>query len=156
MIAGTRASEALTGSTISHLQDTFENYIKEHGFERGIEEAVLSMLAAIRRSLRGITPGHIIMYIHIASMIVGGVLLFLYVFVRNEDTDVWGGCSVWHVTDTILQFVTGVWLVKGTLLVIANMSDIKSQGLYWALLLACAAFLICSGMYLVSVYTIHV
>ncbi|KAL4224393.1 hypothetical protein ACF0H5_017845 [Mactra antiquata] len=150
VVAGSRTSGMLKDGAINELQETFEVDIRQYGFQHGFEQAVLTMLAKMRHTLRGVTPGHIIMYICIFSLLVGGVLLFLYVFIRDVHTDVWNEYTGWDVLDLILEIVTGVILVKGTIQGIAKISHSQGHGLYWLLGAGIFLFLVCAGLYVTS------
>lgn len=149
--AGSKASYYLTGSRAADLHGTFINYINEEGYQKGLEKGMLHMIESLRFTLRGFTLGHAIMIIHISTMICFCAGLYFYMFVRKTDIDVWGSRFPWVLSDLLIQLVTGIWFVRGMVLLLAKMSHHeKGLGLLWALGAACSGLSICIILYFAS------
>lgn len=151
MSSGSKASYYLTRSIATELQDTFINYINDEGFQKGLEKGLLHMIDSLKVSLRGFTLGHVIMVAHVSTMLCFGVGLYLYLFVRKDDVSVRDDKYPWALSDWLIQFVTGIWLVKKVVLVIAMMSHHeKGKGLMCALGAAFLGLFICLVLYIAS------
>ncbi|XP_060608525.1 uncharacterized protein LOC132760550 [Ruditapes philippinarum] len=149
--AGLKASQYLTKAVTDDLQDTFITYINVEGLQTGLELGLVHMISTLRTALRGFTYAHVIIIIHACTLLIVGVLLFLYFGVRKVDSDVWGYTYPWVITDWVLQFISGIWFVKAMITSMAFMSHHeKGDGLLWALGAACGATFLCFLLYFIS------
>ena len=146
-----RAAHFLTENMKGDLQDTFISYINGEGLQKGLKLGLVELIESLRVSLRGFTYAHIIVILHVSTLLVAGILLFLYLFVRKVDSDVWGYTYPWIFTDWFLQFISGIWFVKAMITTMAFMSHHeKGDGLIWALMAAIGATLVCFLLYFLS------
>jgi hypothetical protein len=150
--AGRKAANYLPSTKINELRDIFSTYINQGGFQDGLEQGLLHMIASLRTAFRGFTTGHLIMVVHICTLIVTGTGLYLYLFVRNNHLAIWGRKLPWKISDGLLQAVTGLWIIKGVLLVMALISDGKGNGMLYALAAAFGGLFLCIVIYVASLY----
>ncbi|XP_053376098.1 uncharacterized protein LOC123534800 [Mercenaria mercenaria] len=148
--AGLKASYYLTKDVVTDLQDTFIYYVNAEGFTNGLRQGLLHMIDSLRVTLRGFTPAHAIILVHVSTLLVVGTLLFLYLFVRKTDSNVWGYTYPWAISDLFLEFISGILFIRGIILAMAYISQSKGQGLLWALGAASVGVFTCFLLFLIS------
>ena len=142
--------DKLPRARLDSIQSDFRRYIVEQGTQAGLETGLLHVLDGLQVSLRGLTAAHKLLILNLSLVVGLGVALFFYIFGKHWELNVWGdswGLVAWQA---LAQGLSGLWLVQGTMLIMARISN-SGTALVTAAVCAVLGFLVCASMYVVSV-----
>ncbi|XP_033748943.1 uncharacterized protein LOC117333647 [Pecten maximus] len=116
--AGYGARNLVTSAVISDIVSTFSSY-KAAGH---IAEGLLVISEKLRVTLRSVTPAHILLILNVIGLVILGLVLFFFLYLRDLEHNVWGREGVWRVLGDVVYWLSGVWIINGLLYVVVYTS----------------------------------
>lgn len=110
---GSRAKEMVSDSKIKTLSDQLLSYINNNRLGDGL----LFVAEELRFALQGpLPPAKILLITGMVLVVFFGLFLSFVLFAGERDLNVWGSDQPMKTLEWIVYAVTGVWVMKGTML----------------------------------------
>ncbi|XP_060078388.1 uncharacterized protein LOC132557878 [Ylistrum balloti] len=119
--AGYGASNFINSAVISDISSTFASY-KAGG---NIADALLVISEKLRVTLRSVTPAYILLILNMIGLVVLAIVLFIFLYLRDLEYNVWGRNGVWRVLGEVVYWLSGAWIIHGILYVVV-FSSVKA------------------------------
>jgi hypothetical protein len=125
---GYKAASLVTDSVVSDIEATFRSYINQGR----IAEGLIQIADDLRKTLRGFTPAHVVLVINMVVLVGLGMFLVFFLHLRSVELNVWGAEKFWKIPEYMIYFLSGVWLIDGTIM---GVIFISNRAPYWAILI---------------------
>lgn len=125
---GYKAASLVTDSVVADIEATFRSYINQGR----IADGLIQIADDLRKTLRGITPAHVVLIINMVVLVGLGMFLVFFLHLRSVELNVWGVEKLWKIPDYMIYFLSGVWLIDGTIM---GVIFISNRAPYWAILI---------------------
>ena len=110
---GSKAKAYISDSDLSTLTDKLQESIDSNRLEEGL----LLMASELRVILQGVLPpAKILLIIGMVITAFIGLFLALVLYVGDRDLNAWGSEQPSKTFEWIVYTITGVWIIKGTML----------------------------------------
>lgn len=125
---GYKAASLVTDSVVSDIEATFRSYINQGR----IADGLIQIADDLRKTLRGITPAHVVLIINMVVLVALGIFLVFFLHLRSVELNVWGAEKFWKIPEYAIYVLSGVWLIDGTIM---GVIFISNRAPYWAILI---------------------
>lgn len=110
---GSRAKEYISDSDLSSLTAQLQGYIDSNRLEEGL----FFVAEELRFILQGVlSPAKILLIIGMAITFFVGLFLAFILYAGERDLNAWGSGQPSKTFEWIVYTITGVWVIKGTML----------------------------------------
>ena len=108
---GYKAKNYLTDSKVDDLSNQLLGYINDNRLEDGLRY----IAEQLKFTLQPITPAHILLIIGLSVSVLFALLLSLFLFREQKGMNAWGTEQPLKSLEWLVYVITGVWIIKGTL-----------------------------------------
>lgn len=140
MSVGYKASSLVTDSVVSKIESTF----REYNNQGRLADGLLKVADDLRKTLRAITPAHIVLIMNMIVLVALGVFLVFFLHLRSVELNVWGAEKLWKIPEYLIYFFSGVWLIDTT---IFGVLFISNRAPFWAILIGALMGVTCFLIY---------
>ncbi|XP_071179138.1 uncharacterized protein [Mytilus edulis] len=137
---GYKASSLVTDSVVSKIESTF----REYNNQGRLADGLLKVADDLRKTLRAITPAHIVLIMNMIVLVALGVFLVFFLHLRSVELNVWGAEKLWKIPEYLIYFFSGVWLIDAT---IFGVLFISNRAPFWAILIGVLMGVTCFLIY---------
>lgn len=137
---GYKAANLVTDSVVADIESTFRSYINNGR----IADGLIQIADDLRKTLRALTPAHIVLIINMLVLAALGVFLVFLLHFRSLELNVWGTEKFWKIPEYAIYFLSGVWAIDGT---IFGVIFISNRAPFWAILIGVIMGVTCFIIY---------
>lgn len=142
---GSKAKSYISDSDLSSLTTQLQSYIDNNRLEEGL----LLMASELRVILQGVLPpAKILLIIGMTITAFIGLFLALVLYVGDRDLNAWGSGQPSKTFEWIVYAITGVWVIKGTMLFSMMVSH---KFPYWGAGICCMLAVVFFALYVLDV-----
>ena len=142
---GSKAKEHLSDNDLNTLKSQLQEYIDSNRMEEGL----ILLASELRVIFQGVlSPAKILLIIGMAITAFVGLFLAVLLYVGDRDLNVWGSEQPSKTLEWIVYAVTGVWIIKGTMLLSMMVSH---KFPYWGAGICFMVAVIFFGLYVIDV-----